>query len=391
MTLDELALSVVPGDGLVARFDDVVLLAMGGRPGDGAGIDQLLAMCRAVGEARSAHPADALVDQLSALLGGPLPLGPDFCMMARHDESVEIVLSGEVEVTVARGGHSSRHAGPDPHTWLDLVVDPGFDAVVVARPNASQPVDDVRLDLRRGVVPGSALRLSRRGRIPGDPTEAESAATPAPGPVGRVHGPVAAPAAHPWPDQRAGYVSVPIARESRVAGRPLALAADLGEGTGPSILALVCAWGHGNDPVASYCLQCGRSLLDGTGALTERARPSLGVLVLDSGDVYALDRGYVIGADPEGALAALGRRATDGDRPRAIALAADGCIGLVHAEVSLDGWRVMVVDHGSVTGTSLRAAHANEWVALVPETPTAWPPHAVLRIGTRTLQYLPLR
>ena len=63
--LDDLQLTVVPGEGLVGRFGEVALLALSG--GSGAAIDQLLATCRALGRARIDEPGAILVDQLDAL------------------------------------------------------------------------------------------------------------------------------------------------------------------------------------------------------------------------------------------------------------------------------------------------------------------------------------
>ena len=164
--LDDLQLTVVPGEGLVGRFGEVALLALSG--GSGAAIDQLLATCRALGRARMDEPGAILVDQLDALLGERMPASPSFCVLATSAEGVEVVLCGEVEVTVARGGQVSRHAGPDPDTWVDLLVDEGFDWLVAVPIGSAEPPSDVRLDLHDGVVPGGGLRLTQRDRLPGE-------------------------------------------------------------------------------------------------------------------------------------------------------------------------------------------------------------------------------
>ena len=104
-----------------------------------------------------------------------MPASPSFCVLATSAEGVEVVLCGEVEVTVARGGQVSRHAGPDPDTWVDLLVDEGFDWLVAVPIGSAEPPSDVRLDLHDGVVPGGGLRLTQRDRLPG-----EAAAMPAP-------------------------------------------------------------------------------------------------------------------------------------------------------------------------------------------------------------------
>ena len=212
--LDDLQLTVVPGEGLVARFGEVALLALSG--GSGAAVDQLLATCRALGSARIDEPGAILVDQLDSLLGERMPASPSFCVLATSAEGVEVVLCGEVEVTVARGGQVSRHAGPDPDTWIDLLVDEGFDWLVAVPLGTAEPPSDVRLDLHDGVVPGGGLRLTQRDRLPGEGAR-PAAAAPAvewmphdePVPV-----PGAAPSPPPPPetDTGAGFVSVPLWR-----------------------------------------------------------------------------------------------------------------------------------------------------------------------------------
>jgi hypothetical protein len=51
--------------------------------------------------ARIDEPGAILVDQLGALLGERMPASPSFCVLATSAEGVEVVLCGEVEVTVA--------------------------------------------------------------------------------------------------------------------------------------------------------------------------------------------------------------------------------------------------------------------------------------------------
>ena len=164
--LDDLQLTVVPGEGLVGRFGEVALLALVGRK---RRRDRSTARdVPRLGRARMDEPGAILVDQLDALLGERMPASPSFCVLATSAEGVEVVLCGEVEVTVARGGQVSRHAGPDPDTWVDLLVDEGFDWLVAVPIGSAEPPSDVRLDLHDGVVPGGGLRLTQRDRLPGE-------------------------------------------------------------------------------------------------------------------------------------------------------------------------------------------------------------------------------
>ena len=209
--LDDLQLTVVPGEGLVARFGEVALLALSG--GSGAAIDQLLATCRALGHARIDEPGAILVDQLDALLGERMPASPSFCVLATSAEGVEVVLCGEVEVTVARGGQVSRHAGPDPDTWVDLLVDEGFDWLIAV------PLGIGRAAERRAARPPRRCRA--RGRAPPHPARSASRRSCAPGDR-RARGRLAAArraAAAPVPAPTPASVLMPEADTARGSSR----------------------------------------------------------------------------------------------------------------------------------------------------------------------------
>ncbi len=389
--LDDLQLTVVPGEGLVARFGEVALLALSG--GSGAAVDQLLATCRALGSARIDEPGAILVDQLDALLGERMPASPSFCVLATSAEGVEVVLCGEVEVTVARGGQVSRHAGPDPDTWVDLLVDEGFDWLVAVPLGSAEPASDVRLDLHDGVVPGGGLRLTQRDRLPGESgrrratTTSEAAAGT--GAEDDVE-PGRAPSLEPGESQ-GGFVSVPLWRApSVVAPSPLPVATTSLDDPIPApdailVAALRCSAGHLNNPAASHCGHCGRSLLDGTARLVDRPQPSLGLLLLDDGSAYALDTGYLIGSNPD-----LASSLSRGDVRPLVLPEADGVVP-THAEVVLDGWNVTVADRAPDAGTWIRRPGDREWTRLAPSRPDAIVAETQIRIGERVLTFVAVR
>ncbi len=397
--LDDLQLTVVPGEGLVARFGEVALLALSG--GSGAAIDQLLATCRALGHARIDEPGAILVDQLDALLGERMPASPSFCVLATSAEGVEVVLCGEVEVTVARGGQVSRHAGPDPDTWVDLLVDEGFDWLIAVPLGTAEPPSDVRLDLHDGVVPGGGLRLTQRDRLPGEgarPATAEPAVewqppgepTPTPAPASA---PVSAPASVPMPetDTGAGFVSVPLWRApAPVAHGPLPVATTSLDDPVPEpgavlVPTLRCSAGHPNNPAASHCAHCGRSLLDGTARLVERPQPTLGLLLLDDGSSYTLDTGYLIGCLPDLAIS-LSR-----GEVRPLVLPERDGVAATHAEVVLDGWAVTVADRALDADTWLRRPGDREWSRLVHGRPEVIVAESQIRVGERVLTFVAAR
>jgi hypothetical protein len=390
--LDDLQLTVVPGEGLVGRFGEVALLALTG--GSGAAIDQLLATCRALGRARMDEPGAILVDQLDALLGERMPASPSFCVLATSAEGVEVVLCGEVEVTVARGGQVSRHAGPDPDTWVDLLVDEGFDWLVAVPIGSAEPPSDVRLDLHDGVVPGGGLRLTQRDRLPGE------AAAPAPL-VERTEtvepGRGAEPAATATradaavAESSGGFVSVPLFRAPAPTVRePLPVATTSLDEPVPApdevlVPTLRCSAGHPNNPAATHCGYCGRSLVDGTARLVDRPQPTLGILMLDDGSSYTLDAGYLIGCLPDLAIA-LSR----GD-VRPLVLPEEDGVAPTHAEIALDGWAVTVADRALDADTLVRRPGDREWSRLEHSRPEAIVAESQIRVGERVLTFISAR
>ncbi|QTR05125.1 FHA domain-containing protein, partial [Saccharothrix algeriensis] len=95
------------------------------------------------------------------------------------------------------------------------------------------------------------------------------------------------------------------------------------------------------------CRVCGRRRA-APGALVV-PRPPLGVLRLSTGEAVLLDRGVVLGRDPQ--VADRGPA-----RPRAVRFANRGNdISRNHVEVRLDGWDALVVDLGSRNGTAVIA------------------------------------
>ena len=388
--LDDLQLTVVPGEGLVGRFGEVALLALSG--GSGAAIDQLLATCRALGRARIDEPGAILVDQLEALLGERMPASPSFCVLATSAEGVEVVLCGEVEVTVARGGQVSRHAGPDPDTWVDLLVDEGFDWLVAVPIGSAEPPSDVRLDLHDGVVPGGGLRLTQRDRLPGEAAAVRAPTVETLEPVRASEPAVAATRAETAvAEPSGGFVSVPLFRAPVPTVRePLPVATTSLDEPVPEpdavlVPTLRCSAGHPNNPAATHCAYCGRSLVDGTARLLERPQPTLGILMLDDGSSYTLDAGYLIGCLPDLAIA-LSR----GD-VRPLVLPEEDGVAPTHAEIALDGWAVTVADRALDADTWVRRPGDREWSRLEHSRPEAVVAESQIRVGERVLTFISAR
>ena len=151
---------------------------------------------------------------------------------------------------------------------------------------------------------------------------------------------------------------------------------------GPIVSGVYCKNGHFDDPQARYCAICGISMNQLTLVPQPGQRPPLGMLVLDDGAVFQLDRDYVIGRDPAlDASVAVGKarplRATDGA----------GTVSRTHARIQLDGWLVLVTDLGSTNGTRIRLPGQAADQALTPRVPAALVPGSLIDLGGRQIRY----
>lgn len=144
----------------------------------------------------------------------------------------------------------------------------------------------------------------------------------------------------------------------------------------------VCARMHFNPPEAMFCRECGMSMHEVPRNVRRQPRPPLGVLLVDDGRGFTLDRDYVIGREPvlDGDVAA-GRatplRITD---PK-------GTVSRLHLRVSLVGWQVEVRDLGSANGSVLYRQGGPR--PLAPLDVAVLDPGARVGVGRRTVQFLP--
>lgn len=143
-----------------------------------------------------------------------------------------------------------------------------------------------------------------------------------------------------------------------------------------------CSRRHLNDPRASFCALCGIRLDRADRVLTDGPRPPLGVLLLDDGRSFVLDRDLVLGREPEyhEAVTARGARAIRLTDP-------SGGMSRAHAEIRLVDWNVTVVDGGSTNGTHLRPAGHPEWARVAPGRPIPLAPGTQLLLGGRVLTF----
>lgn len=144
----------------------------------------------------------------------------------------------------------------------------------------------------------------------------------------------------------------------------------------------LCARMHFNAPDATACRECGTAIRPGAREARRQPRPPLGVLLVDDGRGYPLDRDYVIGREPvlDGDVVA-GRaaplRVTD---PK-------GTVSRLHLRVRLAGWQVEVRDLGSANGSVLYRKGGPR--TLTPHDAAVLDPGARVGVGRRTVQFVP--
>ena len=146
------------------------------------------------------------------------------------------------------------------------------------------------------------------------------------------------------------------------------------------VIGVHCKDGHFNDPDVPYCSVCGISMIQLTRVPAHGTRPPLGVLVLDDGVGYPLERGYVLGRRP--ARDGLVRSGRANPLPLA-----DRTVSRVHARVLPDGWDVILTDVGSTNGTWVCPPGGHFWSAVPAGAGVPLMPGARLRIGTRHIRY----
>jgi len=168
---------------------------------------------------------------------------------------------------------------------------------------------------------------------------------------------------------------------------PLSKARDLPAGQSyvadaPIIQGVYCKNGHFDDPEALFCAVCGISMNQQTLVPRPGTRPPLGVLLLDDGSVFQLDRDYVVGREP-----GLDASVASG-RSRALRITDDsGIVSRVHAKVQLDGWRVLVTDLGSANGTRVRLPKQSADSQLQPHVPLVLGTGSQVDLGGRGFRY----
>lgn len=369
----------VPGDGVLARLGDLVLLAS---LADGAIIDILTGLLTDVAEAgggglRLVSAVEDAVAERAPWPAGRTEPGPAVVAFGPAGTGLAVTVCGAAWAEISTA-HGTQRLGP---------VQPGLQLRCALR----GPASTVRAGLGSGAEAGAqADRFAhlesgviRAGGLWYVPL-ATVGAPASTGPSAAAAEPTAAPASETGPE----FESVLLVGESlgqAVERPPLPEQPPDSGGLAvpmPTILGVYCKNGHFDDPDARFCAVCGISMNQQTLARKPGPRPPLGVLAFDDGSIFQLDTDYVIGRDP-----GLSPEVAAGHaRPLCVTDDA-GIVSRAHAALQLDGWRVLVKDLGSANGTRIRPHGGESDEQLAPHVPAELTPGSHVDLGGCGFRY----
>ena len=404
-TLDELRLRVVPGDGVVLRAPGLTAVAFPSGEHHHSLVNAFLDAVRAAaGQPDAGRKATRAVAGLLAAAEDAPPLG----LVGTDGDGLAVLLHGDVEFAYHDDRGDQTLSGRDAAAWLDRLLPGVPDQWSLACDGAGAA--DEWSDLQAGVARGNGVATGAAAPAPPPPpvsdtpaaeagVEGAPEAVPPPPPAPQVEAPAPppppAPEVAPEPVPAPDFIAVSLmdledddADDDGPRG-PLPVAgADLPPPPGPDepdlphVHGVMCARGHFNDPNSPFCASCGISMVQQTHNLVEGPRPPLGVLVLDDGSTYVVDRDIVIGREPDT------DRGVAGGTVRGVALPdPERAISRVHARVTLHEWEVRVADAGSANGTFVATRDATQWTPVPPDAPVTLTPGMHVLVGPRVLSF----
>jgi hypothetical protein len=388
--------SIEPGNDLVGRFGDTVVLISRDSATD-ASASEFLGLVADLAADREA-PATAVAARLAGwvlghIAGNVAPFG----IIVPVPDGAVVFLRGPVRCTVSVGGDLRHLSGEQALTWVDQILPGTFDWLAIGGGEGGAVQADPVSDLREGVVPGHGFVLN------GQAGPGPAAAAPAVGGAASEWQPEPEPQRQPEPQPQPDWQSQPEPqpqpdwqaqpapdepepREPEVAPQPApAELADLDE---PVLPAPPIELAPFSGTVASGAMPLDPSDRASGGHLRPATGPAMAVaqfgeLRSQEGLVVVLDRPYVLGREPTN-----DPMVRDGEADPVRLYDPDNVISRVHAYVSILGGTVFVRDANSAQGTYIGAPGAAEWTRVGMEA-VPLPPGWALRIGQHIFTFQP--
>ncbi|MEV6275038.1 FHA domain-containing protein [Nocardia sp. NPDC051832] len=405
---------IAPGEGLIARFGEVVIYL----GGETAATERILGAIEAVADGD--HPGAAIVQRLASVIfvGGSEP--PPFGLVAPTSDGTVILLRGPLIAEIQGAEGTRRLSGARAFTWVDEIVREPVRRISVSG-NIEMPAHP-RSNLRDGIVPGGGFEfrigLRRAGKRPAQraTTKPEAAQTAQPAqtmPAGfdALDEPTVPDRSETSSRERTQTSSrertETSSRErtetsgreraettqSPATGKP-AQPRRVTDSEGPTAKsqggraepagteAMPQAWSQVPDPEPVVLQKNPTPEAPHPPATAPDSRgANTGALVF--GDTaFPLDRAYVLGRSPSADDSVRTAAAAPLQVPR------DRHVSRVHAYVTPERGKVFVRDAATPAGTFIAAPGAEKWTR-IGTSATELPPGWSIRIGERVVTYRP--